>query len=590
MDHETKEESGEMTLLSLCMICKNEEKMLERCLKSVHGVVDEIIVVDTGSTDRTREIAEECGAAVIDYKWINDFAAARNAGLEKANGKWILFLDADEELHYEDREKLRKLAVEGEGCGYFLQVLNLVGGAMKKGIDTCPVLRLFRNHKNIRFEGRVHEQIGFSIHKQFESANIDYTDIRIMHYGYLDEVVKEKNKKERNYALIKQQVEEEPNNAFHRYNLAGEYIRFEEYEKALEQLRAAKGLCQVEQMAFGHLIIKKEVFCLALLDRAEEAFYLCSEEVKRFPDYPDLFYAWGQCALSLNKIQEAKEALIQVITIPKPPAYYSMDLGVRTYRAPFYLGQIYEEEGTIETALAYYQLALANKPDFLTAMYHIVRISVQSGGEQLLLNYFKTFSRIDSPSLLYKMVQLLLAFDCYKTAMVLFNRFAGAVNVDLQWLKDMCSYLDRGLSSENGDGSLFHAVDSWLLDDSNTVRKIRKQMKEAVSDSFLCFLEEGTWEEGTEPSQRDLLLIQYGVKRSKEIPNIQKVRQLFDLWRYFVQQKQADRKAYHAYGVYLCERAKYLLEAGRDNMNLAVWKRISSRIPAPIVEMDLIQE
>lgn len=579
-----------MTLLSLCMICKNEEKMLERCLRSVQGVVDEIIVVDTGSTDKSKEIARKCGATVLDYRWINDFAAARNVGLEKANGKWILFLDADEELHYEDKEKLRKLVLQGETHGYFLKVLNLVGGATREGIDTCPVLRVFRNHKNIRFEGRVHEQIGFSIHKQFKNANIEYTDIRIMHYGYLDEVVKEKNKKERNYTLIKHQVEEEPNNAFHRYNLAGEYIRLEEYEKALEQLRLAKELCPVEQMAFGHLIIKKEVFCLALLDRVEEAFRLCSEEVKRFPDYPDLFYAWGQCALSLNRTQEAKEAFIQVLTIQRPPAYYSMDLGVRTYHAPFYLGQIYEEEGDTETALAYYQLAFANKPDSLAALYRIVRISVQSGDEQLLLNYLQTFSLIDSPSTLSKMIQLLLAFDCYKAATMLFSRFTGKVNMELRWLKDMCHYLGQESLPKKRDGSLFRAVDSWLLDDSSTVKEIRKQTKEAASKPFLCFLEEGTWDEGTKLSQRDLLLIQYGIRRSKEIPNIQKVRQLFDLWRYFVQQKQTDRKAYHAYGAYLCIRAKYLLEAGKNNINKAVWKRVSSSIPVPIVEMDLMQE
>lgn len=115
-----------MTLISLCMICKNEEKMLERCLNSVRDIVDEIIIVDTGSTDQTITIAKRFAATIVHYKWTKDFSAARNIGLEKATGKWILFLDADEELHYEDKEKLHYIAQNGTSRALFLKqsVLN----------------------------------------------------------------------------------------------------------------------------------------------------------------------------------------------------------------------------------------------------------------------------------------------------------------------------------------------------------------------------------------------------------------------------------------------------------------------------------
>ena len=95
--------------LSLCMIVKNEEANLGLCLESVKGVADEIIIVDTGSTDRTVEIARRYGAKISSYKWDDDFAAARNVSLQSATSNWIMVLDADEALAEEDRGRLRAL-------------------------------------------------------------------------------------------------------------------------------------------------------------------------------------------------------------------------------------------------------------------------------------------------------------------------------------------------------------------------------------------------------------------------------------------------------------------------------------------------
>ncbi len=88
-----------MPTLSLCMIVKNEEKHLARCLSSVKDVADEIVIVDTGSTDKTIEIAESFSAKIFHFDWVNDFSAARNFALSKCTGDWILYLDADEELN-----------------------------------------------------------------------------------------------------------------------------------------------------------------------------------------------------------------------------------------------------------------------------------------------------------------------------------------------------------------------------------------------------------------------------------------------------------------------------------------------------------
>ena len=113
--HQDLRQQSQAQRISLCMIVKDEEEMLPRCLESVRGAVDEIIVVDTGSSDRSVDIAREYGASVVEFAWCEDFAAARNAGLERASGDWILFLDADEALEATARKQIRSWT-EVSGC------------------------------------------------------------------------------------------------------------------------------------------------------------------------------------------------------------------------------------------------------------------------------------------------------------------------------------------------------------------------------------------------------------------------------------------------------------------------------------------
>lgn len=148
--------------VSLCMIVKNEERSLPSCLNSVRGAVDEVIVVDTGSTDQTVQLARQQGAAVIPFNWCDDFAAARNRGLAAATGDWILFLDADEILDDKARVELPLWSTQKGVDGFFLQIHNYTGNG-SGGVTINPVLRMFRNHPEHRFSGRIHEQIAESI-------------------------------------------------------------------------------------------------------------------------------------------------------------------------------------------------------------------------------------------------------------------------------------------------------------------------------------------------------------------------------------------------------------------------------------------
>lgn len=569
-----------MTLISLCMICKNEEKVLERCLKSVQDIVDEIIIVDTGSTDGTVKIAEKYGANILHFKWNDDFSLARNCGLEKASGKWILVLDADEELHAEDGQRLRRLAEGGEEVAYFFQVLNLVNG----GIDACPVLRFFRNHKKIRFEGRVHEQIIFSIRKQFGDIQLNYTDIRIFHYGYLDEIVAEKNKKERNFNLIKRQVKEEPENAFHRYNLAGEYIRLEQYEKALEQLRMAKKLCAIEEMAFGHLTVKKEAYCLVLLEKNEEAMNVLREETNRFPDYPDLYFAWGKCAYLLGKNDEAKTALKKALAVQNVPLHYAVDLGVTTYRAPFLLGQICEAEKEIAAALDYYRSAWMNKPDFNPAFYRYLVLATKHVEKNTIMSCLKQVPAISQKEIGIPILLQLLAFDCHEEGLYVIKRLQGKKSKLIELLKEI---LRERSHSSSSSLPVLKAFEAWLTDSRNDVRIVKRMNKEPLFKNIYLFLVEEKWDDRAMPSKSDWLLLQYGVNKANRFDDNRKVLQLFRLWRYL---SGIDPAGKRPLGLSLCERAKELLKSSPPAPNSAIMEKACEKIPYSIIEMDLMKE
>ncbi|HEX2866166.1 MAG TPA: glycosyltransferase [Ignavibacteriales bacterium] len=188
-----------MPRLTLSMIVKNEEKYLQECLDSVKGIADEIVVVDTGSTDRTIEIAEKAGAKVYHFSWINDFSAARNFALSKSNGEWILYLDADERLSEKSQAELKRIirSKKKEAC---FCIVNSIGTNSNKS-NKMRYARLFRNDRRIRFSGTIHEQIIYSLRD--EGYKLLDSEIEIIHLGYdiSYEGLKEKARRNLEYLL-----------------------------------------------------------------------------------------------------------------------------------------------------------------------------------------------------------------------------------------------------------------------------------------------------------------------------------------------------------------------------------------------------
>ena len=210
MKSNLKKQDNHEILLSIGMIVKNEEKHLDNCLSALQKLRDnvpsELIIVDTGSTDRTKEIALKYTDQVYDFEWINDFAAARNYGLKKAKGKWFMFLDADEYLDEDCSEminffKLPELYEKYQSASYIVRNYD---NMVTKSASDFLATRMAKVNKDTEFKGAIHEYLSAGLpHGCFSTV--------FHHYGYLDndpQYLKKKN--ERNLPLLYKEFEENP--------------------------------------------------------------------------------------------------------------------------------------------------------------------------------------------------------------------------------------------------------------------------------------------------------------------------------------------------------------------------------------------
>lgn len=223
-----------MSTISLSMIVKNEENYLRECLESVNDIVDEIIIVDTGSTDSTLEIAAEFDSKIFNYEWKNDFSAARNFALSKSTGEWILYLDADERLSDDSKKELLQKINSKENLGINCIINNL--DDYKNSPKLMKYIRLFKNNENIKFTNKAHEQIEPSLFAN-KYKIIDST-IQIIHHGYNVPEVELKNKASRNLELLLIDYMEVPT-SYLSFQIANSYSILEDLENSILYYRKA---------------------------------------------------------------------------------------------------------------------------------------------------------------------------------------------------------------------------------------------------------------------------------------------------------------------------------------------------------------
>jgi glycosyltransferase involved in cell wall biosynthesis len=353
--------------LSLCMIVRDEEEMLPRCLGAIAPVVDEIIVVDTGSRDATIEIARSFGARVIEHEWTDSFAEARNISFDAATGDWLMFLDADEVLVSEDAERLRALTGHTWREAFYLVETSYVGGAGDGFATVDNMLRMFRNRPQYRFEGRVHEQISHRL-PHYAPGRIQQTPVRVQHFGYLETVRRCKAKSQRNIELLRKQLDEGEPDAFLHFNLGAEYAADGDTAAALSEFERAWSMIVAEgsgvDYRYGPPLLARMVEAMRESGRLDDAASLAAEGLRRYPEFTDLVFAQARIALATGAFDDAREHFHRCIALGDAPASYRHLVGCGTYLPRISLAQLALKDGDVALARELLESCLERYPTF----------------------------------------------------------------------------------------------------------------------------------------------------------------------------------------------------------------------------------
>ncbi|CQR71212.1 SPBc2 prophage-derived glycosyltransferase SunS [Sporomusa ovata DSM 2662] len=342
--------------LTACLIVKNEEHCLGDCLNSIKEWVDQIVVVDTGSTDNTVQVARQYDAQIEYFLWKDDFAAARNYSLQFAEGDWILVLDADERIEGDLTILSDLVAKDYEG--YYLTVKSSLGTEKIEVEDY--VVRLFRNGRGYKFIGAIHEQIAGSIKERKGQDALAFSGIIVSHRGYEPEEILRKQKMVRNSQIIKTQLARRQDDTFMLYSLGTELIQQEKYGEACKVLMKA-----LRHMSGGEGYFR-EVILLVLMASLKNGAYIETEDlfVKSLAMMPadrDILFLAGLRQAALGNYRLAGELFnkggINTVLVP-PQLLYAI------------VGELFFRQGIWQEAVIYFMQSLEAAP----SLYSVVRL------------------------------------------------------------------------------------------------------------------------------------------------------------------------------------------------------------------------
>jgi glycosyltransferase involved in cell wall biosynthesis len=344
-------------LLSAAMIVRDEEAMLGACLESIGPFVDEIVVVDTGSTDRTQEIALAHGARLFHHPWTGDFAAARNAALERAAGAWILYIDADERARL--LGDVRVLLAEADEA-----VAGRVRFRAQNALTRYREFRLFRNRPDIRFRGVIHETMLPDVDRIVAAGRgaVVEVPLEIDHVGYEGDRTR---KHRRDLPLLERAVRENPGRLYlwhalgaARQGMEQPELAREAWQRGLEVLRRLPGAPPEGLLLLASLANHAHGRRVSAAAEAEEARV-------RYPDHPLGHWIRAREALLFGDLTDAV-ALLERLVAVDPDAFVDASLGLdrRMFRDAAYemLGACALRMGESTRALHWFDLALREAP------------------------------------------------------------------------------------------------------------------------------------------------------------------------------------------------------------------------------------
>lgn len=338
-----------MKTISLTMIVKNEQDYIAKSILSAKSHVDEIIVVDTGSTDSTKQIAIDCGAKVYDFPWTNSFAEARNYALQQATGDWILVLDADEHLAPDTAHLIRQFTAGPPAIGR----VNIVSKLLNHGeiaYAQSPISRLFP--RGVYYEGNIHEQVVSDLPHRL-------TGVTAYHEGYF-----QTDKTGRNLPLLQKELEHNSNNPYLLMQVAREYSNKQEYAEADRYFEKAYQLAPIHEGYYPRLVVDY-IYNLMKIGKLETGYTVIQAEQERLSRNPDFHFAsgmfymdyvLGNVAAHVDKLSRIETSFLRCLELGERKNSGGV-VGTGSFLAAYNLGVYYEVIGSTSKAVHYYRLS-----------------------------------------------------------------------------------------------------------------------------------------------------------------------------------------------------------------------------------------
>ena len=360
--------------LSACVIVKNEEKNIARCINSYIDIVDEIIVVDTGSTDKTVEIANKMGAKVFYFEWVNDFAKAKNYALSKATGDWIIFLDADEYFDAEKSKNIPNLIKKYGKDRTKILGCTLVNIDEKTGevIGTSSQSRIFKRDKDLYYISDIHERL-YSDGKNIELVFLTKEELVIYHTGYSQDKVIEKAK--RNLPMLLKGLERKPVDPTLYFFLSDTYFSLKDYKQSIYYgelfLENRVNMTGLNSKVFHNIIAGKMI----LKHNCKDIDAFIEKALVEFPRHPIFYVLRAELFFSMKKYERALENYKKALemNINYKDIEINNVMG-RTHEIEYAIAKVLEFKNEEQKALDYYISALRRKKDYALALDRLLII------------------------------------------------------------------------------------------------------------------------------------------------------------------------------------------------------------------------
>jgi len=356
--------------ISLTMIVRDEEDNLPHCLGSVAGLFDEIVVLDTGSKDRTREIAQEFGARVFVFVWVDDFASARNAALARATGDYAFWLDADDVIDPPQRVLLERLIADLPRGGHAAYVVRCSCDPSPNGDGGQTVvdhIRLFPVREDIRWSYRVHEQILPALRRA--NLPVHWSDVVVRHTGYTDRELRAR-KLDRDCKILNDELAERPDDPFVLFNLGSIAIERQDWTQALAHLRhSLAGSAPTDS-------ITRKLYALIarahqMLGEPQQALAACAAGLEFDPDDAELLFREAIMRRKTGDSDRAENCWRRILTLKRPEQFSSVDQGIYGHLTRRNLAALARERGDYDEARRLWRAVLNECPNDPEARTHL---------------------------------------------------------------------------------------------------------------------------------------------------------------------------------------------------------------------------